>query len=340
MTSKTIRTFIIFIYTIIFSAGTGLATVTHVPTGVNLSADFNSITVNWSGDLTHDDGYYVYWGTSSNNLDQSVKITDKHTRTYTISGLNSGTTYYVAVSSYNNGVESAKSTVASITTTADTTPPAIPTGFWTTPGTNITETTVDLSWNPNTETDLDHYTIYYGTAPGVYDTTLPSPAADGASAAVTGLSSSTRYYFSLSATDTTGNESGKTSELIIDTLPDTLPPDAPAVAVAEMSGQKQVTVTVDTDNAGMVDYAGTRIYYGSTSGSLDQFVDLGAETSYTFSGLPDGSTWYFAATAYDRNGNESVQSAEVSILVEQPTGLLTRSGTFKGGCFIFTISQQ
>ncbi len=343
MTLKRNQTITFFLVFFLLRNSTGFATTTHVPTNVKLRADLNPISVTWSGNLTHDDGYHVYWGIASGNLNQSVKITDKHTRTYTINGLNSGTTYYVAVSSYNNGVESAKSTVASITTAADTTPPAVPTGFWIVPGTNITETTVGLVWNVNTETDLDHYTIYYGTASGSNDMTLTVAATDGASAVITGLTPAIRYYFVISATDTNGNESGKSStlapELIIDTLPDTLPPNAPDGLTAVLSGANEVTVTVTPGNTGMVDYAGIRVYYSTTSGNLDQSVDLGADTLTAFTGLQDGSTWYYAATIYDLNNNESGQCSEVSIVVEKTVSFLN-SSNFKGGCFISALSGR
>jgi hypothetical protein len=38
----------------------------------------------------------------------------------------------------------------------------------------------------------------------------------------------------------------------------------------------------------------------------------GKVTSYTISNLPKGQTYYFAISAYDSAGNESVMSAEVS----------------------------
>jgi hypothetical protein len=39
---------------------------------------------------------------------------------------------------------------------------------------------------------------------------------------------------------------------------------------------------------------------------------IGTVTSYTISNLPNGQTYFFAMSAYDSAGNESVLSAEVS----------------------------
>lgn len=63
------------------------------------------------------------------------------------------------------------------------------------------------------------------------------------------------------------------------------------------------------------DLAGYKIYVGTNSGMYSfpgsPFV-TGKVTSYTISNLPKGQTYYFAISAYDSAGNESVMSAEVS----------------------------
>ncbi|MEO6307257.1 MAG: fibronectin type III domain-containing protein [Nitrospiraceae bacterium] len=66
---------------------------------------------------------------------------------------------------------------------------------------------------------------------------------------------------------------------------------------------------------GEPDLAGYKIYVGTASGtySFSGFPFLtGRVTSYTLSNLPKGQTYYFAISAYDSAGNESVLSAEVS----------------------------
>ena len=64
-----------------------------------------------------------------------------------------------------------------------------------------------------------------------------------------------------------------------------------------------------------LDLAGYKIYVGTNSGTYSfpgsPFV-TGKVTSYTISNLPKGQTYYFAISAYDNAGNESVLSAEVS----------------------------
>jgi hypothetical protein len=59
------------------------------------------------------------------------------------------------------------------------------------------------------------------------------------------------------------------------------------------------------------DLAGYNIYYGTASGDYSHSIDVGNTTEYTVVDLDDGGTYYLAATAYDRDGNESGYSEEL-----------------------------
>jgi len=71
----------------------------------------------------------------------------------------------------------------------------------------------------------------------------------------------------------------------------------------------QVTLAWDPNTE--PDLAGYRIYYGLLSNEYSYSIDAGNQTSYTLSNLEDEKTYYFAATAYDQEGNESDFSYEV-----------------------------
>jgi hypothetical protein len=74
-------------------------------------------------------------------------------------------------------------------------------------------------------------------------------------------------------------------------------------------------VTLTWTANGEPDLAGYKIYVGTASGTYNvsgsPFV-AGKVTSYTVSNLPKGQTYFFAISAYDSAGNESVLSGEVS----------------------------
>jgi hypothetical protein len=60
---------------------------------------------------------------------------------------------------------------------------------------------------------------------------------------------------------------------------------------------------------------GYNVYYGTNSGNYIYKLDAGDAMSLTISNLNCGVTYYFAATAYDGNGDESGFSPEVSFIV-------------------------
>jgi len=91
--------------------------------------------------------------------------------------------------------------------------------------------------------------------------------------------------------------------------PGTGPPSSTAVSVT-LEWDPPVT---DATGDPLDDLAGYRLYFGTStplSVARDTFVDVGLATTHTLVGLEPG-TWYFATTAVDESGNESVLSAEL-----------------------------
>ena len=68
------------------------------------------------------------------------------------------------------------------------------------------------------------------------------------------------------------------------------------------------------------DLAGYRVYRGTTAGVYGLSIDVGKVTTYTISNLQSGSSNYFAITAYDMSGNESLPSQEVSKYISDSSG--------------------
>ncbi len=91
----------------------------------------------------------------------------------------------------------------------DTTPPATPTGLSPTAG----DGTVDLDWSDNGEGDLDGYTVYRSTTAGGPYTALNGSLLSTSVYTDNGVTNGTTYYYVVTATDLTGNESADSGEV-------------------------------------------------------------------------------------------------------------------------------
>jgi len=90
----------------------------------------------------------------------------------------------------------------------------------------------------------------------------------------------------------------------------------------------QVTLAWDPNTESNL--AGYRLHYGTASGSYTVHLDVHNVTSYTVTGLTEGQTYYFAATAYDDRGNESGYSNQVSHTVPAANAAPSKPATPTG----------
>jgi len=164
---------------------------------------------------------------------------------------------------------------------------------------NITETTIDLSWSGSTDNvGVTSYDVYNGI------TLLTSVT--GTSYQVTGLTAATSYSFTIKAKDATGNISVASNVVNITTVaPDTQAPTAPILIASNITNSTvDLSWSVSTDNVGVTGYD---VYNGttlltSTTGTLYQVIGLTAATSYSFT-----------IKAKDTAGNISIASNATNI---------------------------
>src|SRR5687768_16036901 len=74
---------------------------------------------------------------------------------------------------------------------------------------------VNLAWDPNTESNVASYNVYFGTASRTYGS--PINVGNRTAFTVTGLTG-TVFYFAVTAVDTAGVESGFSSEVVVSLL--------------------------------------------------------------------------------------------------------------------------
>ena len=180
---------------------------------------------------------------------------------------------------------------------ADTVAPTSP--FLAASGT--TQTSTNLEWNGATDNiAVTRYDVYRGT------TLIGSTAA--LNFAVTGLSASTMYSFTVVAKDAAGNSSAASNEIFVMTLApvsDVTAPSAPSLSASGTTANAtNLSWSGSTDNIGVTGYD---VYENSTL--------LGSTTSTTFNvtGLSASTNYTFSVKAKDAAGNVSVSSNTVSV---------------------------
>ena len=104
---------------------------------------------------------------------------------------------------------------------------------------------VQLSWQPNAEPDLQEYNVYYGTQSRSYGP--PIPVDKSATYTLSGLDEGMVYYFAVSAVDNNGNESGFSEEISktiasSDTQPPTVTITSPVEAETYTTGNPTIAI--------------------------------------------------------------------------------------------------
>ncbi len=183
---------------------------------------------------------------------------------------------------------------------------------------------VTLSWNaPTTNedgtplTDLDGYIVYYGTASGSYsqDTNVGNVT----TYQVTGLTDGATYYFSVTAYDTSGNESAyanENSKYI--PIPDTTSPVISAVQSSGITLSSAVIAwTTDETSDTQIEY-GTTSSYGSTTALNTSMV-----TSHTqsLSNLSASTLYHYRVRSRDAAGNLGV-SGDYTFTTADPPDII------------------
>ncbi|GAB4257270.1 Ig-like domain-containing protein [Thermincola ferriacetica] len=203
----------------------------------------------------------------------------------------------------------------------DITPPSVPQGVYTT---NLgTGTGLKISWSPNTEPDLSGYKIYRDTSPtGSFNTLVGSVPAGTTNITDNGLTEFTRYYYKVTAYDTSSNESDKASSTAVVGIPNRPPATPAGLNVTDPAVGRTLTVSwnavtgepLDPFNGNTPDLAGYNLYVaGDPAGPYGKVNATPiTDTTYTHIGLKDGNTYYYKVAAVDRYGAESVLSAAVS----------------------------
>ncbi len=286
------------------------ATLPGAPTGLSATSSDTQVVLNWTAPASNGGSaitsYNIYEGTSSGG-ETFLESTGSGAPTFTVTGLTNGTKYFFKVTAVNGVGEGPISSEASAT---PATVASGPTGFSATAG----NAQVSLNWTApasNGGSAITSYNIYKGTSSGG-ETFLESTGSTGTTFTVTGLTNGTKYYFQVTAVNGVGegpafNQASATPA----TLPG--PPTGPFAA----AGSSEVFISWGvpaTDGGSSV--TSYNIYEGTSSGA-ESLLTSTTNTSYTATGLVNGTKYYFEVTAINGVG-EGPFSAEVSATPATP----------------------
>lgn len=269
-------------------APVGLTATATGPTSVQLAWQANT-----ESDLS---GYKVY-------RDGVVVADVPPTATsWTDTTVQPGTQYTYTLKAYDaSGNFSDPSVPAIVTTPADTTPPAAPTGLT---ASQVNYNSVTLTWAANTEPDLAGYKVYRNG--------MLVAQVTGTNWQDSGVSPQTTYTYEVRAYDQAGNLSSPASIAV--TTP-AAPPDPPR---AELTAVTNTSITI-TWTPPAQNIQGYRIY---KDGQLVDTVPPD-QTTYTLAGLEGGRAYEVWVTSY----NDAGESAPSNVIKSTPSFLsLARLG--------------
>lgn len=171
---------------------------------------------------------------------------------------------------------------------------------------------VDLAWNPNTESDLAGYKVYYGPTTGNYDNVNDvGDVGSETTYTIKDLVEGQTYYIAVTAYDTSNNESGYSVEVVY---------AVPVQFALKIPSGVTVTgkLTLQWYKHRDLSVVGYTVYYGVEPDNYIHAVDVpGRATTRKKFDLP-ADVYYFRVAAYDGNGNESPLSAEIKKEVALP----------------------
>jgi fibronectin type 3 domain-containing protein len=282
-------------------------TAPAAPTSLNAAASNAQVTLTWTAS-TGATSYNLYRATTAGGEGTTPLVTGLTGTTFTNTGLSNGTTYFYKVTAVNGAGESPPS--GEVSATPQVAPPAAPTSLRAAAG----NAQITLTWTASP--GATSYDVYRATTAG----------GEGPPALVTGLTATTftesglingaTYFYKVTAVNA-GGQSGTSNEA--SATPQVPPPPAPTNLTAT-AGNAQVSLTW-TASTGATSYNVYRSTSAGGEGTTPFLTGLTA-TSFTDTGLTNGTTYFYKVTAVNAGG-QSGTSNEASAT---PTAPVTFTG--------------
>jgi autotransporter-associated beta strand protein len=255
------------------------------------------IDLAWTNNATNATSIEVLRSTDGLHFEQIGAVENNFTN-FADTSLANGTTYYYQILANNADGNSPVSSTVHVTTQAAQ-PPAMPGGL---AAAGVATNQINLTWIDNS-TNEDGFNLERSTNGGNYSSLALLPAGV-TNYSDTGLAAGTAYYYRVQSFRSCWGNSAFTAPATATTL---VPP-APVTpaGLAAMPGNTQVVLSWLTASGA----ASYNLKRATSSGNETNLVNT-AGTSYTDTGLLNGTTYYYVVSAVNAGG-EGSDSREVS----------------------------
>lgn len=233
-------------------------------------------------------GYNVYFRLSTDVPRTKANSSPVTSTSYTVTGLTNGLSYDFWITALDQDLnESGLSTMVSVIPSGDGVPPAPPTGLLAVSG----PLEIEISWNMNSESDLDGYNLYYKAAASADWIKFNDALIETTTATAAGLEFFTSYDFKVTAVDEGGLESA--DSVTISATSGVSPAASAPGSVTATAGNKAVVLTWTASTGSLI--IGYDVFRALASG--DTFFKINPTTitglTFTDAGLINGTTYYY-----------------------------------------------
>ena len=249
-----------------------------------------------------------------NGTAQTPVLTNSTATSYTVTGLTNGTAYTFAVAAINANGTGANSPQSAAMTPAAPTVPAAPTNVQGTPQ----DSAVAVTWTA--PTDGGSPITGYRVTPFINGTAQTPIATNSTSTnyTVTGLTNGTNYTFAVAAINAVGTGSNSSQSAVVTPFAAT-PPWAPT-GVQGTPNDKSVALTwtapASDGGSAITGYQVTPYINGVPQTAVPT---NSTSTSYTVTGLTNGTAYTFTVAAVNAVGTGTQSTASASITPAAPT---------------------
>ncbi len=291
-------------------------TVPAAPSGLTATAASSTqVNLSWTDNSNNETGFKIERKTGSGGTYAQITTVGANVTSYSNTGLSASTTYYYRVRANNSVGDSAYSNEAYATTLV-----AIPAAPSNLAASAVSSSQINLTWTDNS-TNETGFKIERKTGSGGTYAQITTVGANVTNYSNTGLSASTTYYYRVRSTNA-GGDSAYSNEAYATTQAAQTVPTAPSGLTATKASTTQINLSW-TDNSN--NETGFKIERKTgAGGTYSQITTVGANvTSYSNTGLSNGTVYYYRVRAYNGAGDSSYSSEANAC-----TGTLSASGTY------------